>query len=193
MRKPLALVTIAVISLALVACGKAAPSKVSSGPSPKPTISSTPSPPPPAKEAQPSRTRPLVPLTDPDILAYCPDEPAVHFDGKTKEVAKATICTSVTSATGTTESASWVNFGLDALLSAYGAENAKVTQEPCTRVAKDPLIVWLTDNAGKIYPVYAPVDRCGYPSAAAVDAYQAAGLQILYEADLDANGNPVAP
>jgi hypothetical protein len=41
--------------------------------------------------------------------------------------------------------------------------------------------------------VYAPVDHCGYPSANAEAAYQAAGLQILWEADFDLNGNPVTP
>ncbi len=133
-------------------------------------------------------------VTDQASLAYCPDLPAVHFDGKAANVTKATICTSVPSSnSGTTESASWVNFGLDALLSAYGAPNQPVTEESCTRVATDPLLVWLTTTEGTLYPVYAPVDKCGYPSAAAIDAYQSAGLQILYEADLDANGQPVNP
>ena len=193
MRKPLALVTIAVLSLALVACGKTAPTKIAPSSTPTPTASPSPSAPPPAKEAQPSRTRPLVALTDPDILAYCPDDAAVHFDGKADQVTKVVICTSVPSSTGTTESASWVNYGVDALLSAYGAANAKVTKDPCVRVAKDPLVIWLTGADDTIYPVYAPVDPCGYPSADAVAAYQAAGLQILYEADLDANGKPIAP
>lgn len=194
MRKPLALMTIAVLSLALSACGGSGPAKVKPSSTPQPTASAIPSATPTAKLAQPSRTRPLVALTDQAILAYCPDLPAVHFDGKAANVTKATICTSVPSSnSGTMESASWVNFGLDALLSAYGAPNQPVTKESCTRVTKDPLLVWLTTTEGTLYPVYAPVDKCGYPSAAAIDAYQSAGLQILYEADLDANGQPVNP
>ncbi|WP_349897135.1 hypothetical protein [Parafrigoribacterium soli] len=193
MRKPLALVTIAVISLALVACGTSAPPKAAPSSSPTPTASATPSAPPPAKQAQPTRTRPLPLLTDPDILAYCPDEPAVHFDGKASDVTKILVCTSVPSANGTTESASLVNFGADALLSAYSAADAKVTKDPCVRVARDPLLIWITRSDGATHPVYAPVDPCGYPSSAAVAAYQALGLQILWEADLDANGTPVSP
>lgn len=193
MRKPLALVTIAALSLVLSACGGTDAGPVKQSPTPRPSASATPSATPVVKLAQPSRTRPLTPFTDQAILAYCPDVPAVHFDGKAADITKATICTSVTSATGSTESASWVNFGLDALLSAYGEPNQPIAKGSCIRVAKDPLIVWLTDADGTLYPVYAPVDGCGYPSSAATDAYQSAGLQVLYEADFDSNGNPVGP
>lgn len=193
MRKPLALVTIAALSIVLSACGGSGPAAVKPSQAPRPAASATPSATPSAKLAQPSRTRPLVSFNDTAILAYCPDVPAVHFDGKAAAIEKATICTSVPTTSGTKESASWVNFGLDALLSAYGEPNQPITREQCIRVAKDPLIVWLTTTDGTIYPVYAPVDACGYPSSAAIDAYQSAGLQILYEADFDADGNPVDP
>lgn len=194
MRKPLVLVTIAMLALALAACSTSnVPGKVRETSKPTPTASATPTAPPVAKEAQPSRTRPLNALTDPQILDYCPDVAAVHFNGKMSDVTKVTICTTTPSTTGSTQDASWVNFGQDALLSAYSAANAKVTDTSCVRTAKDPLIIWLTNTAGTIYPVYAPVDPCGYPSADAVDAYQAAGLQILYEADFDANGQPITP
>lgn len=193
MRKPLALVTIAALSLVLSACGGTGAGPVKQSPSPRSSASATPSTTPAVKLAQPSRTRPLAPFADQAILAYCPDVPAVHFDGKAADIAKATVCTSVASATGRTESASWVNFGLDALLSAYGEPNQPIAKSSCTRVAKDPLIVWLTGTDGTLYPVYAPVDGCGYPSPDAIDAYQSAGLQVLYEADFDSNGNPVDP
>ena len=193
MRKSLVLVSIALLSVTLTACGSSAPGKVATTHAPTPTASATPTAAPVAKEAQPSRTRPLTALTDTAILAYCPDAAAVHCDGKMSDVTKVTICTSTPTPTGKTESASWVNFGQDALLSAYGTANAKVTDSSCVRTAKDPLVIWLTNTAGKIYPVYAPVDPCGYPSADAVAAYQAAGLQILYEADFDANGQPTTP
>lgn len=193
MRKPLALVTIAALSIVLSACGGSSPAAVKPSSTPRPAASATPSATPAAKLAQPSRTRPLVSFNDTAILAYCPDVPAVRFDGKAAAIEKATICTSVPTTSGTKESASWVNFGLDALLSAYGEPNQPITKEQCIRVAKDPLIVWLTTTDGTIYPVYAPVDACGYPSSNAIDAYQSAGLQILYEADFDANGNPVDP
>lgn len=193
MRKPLALLAIVMLGLSLAACSATTPTKVKTSSTPSPVASATPSAAPVAKEAQPTRTKPLAALTDPDILAYCPDVDAVHLDGKASDITKIVVCTSVTSATGTTESASSVNYGSEALLSAYGAANAKVTKDTCTRVAKDPLLIWLTSADGTIHPVYAPVDPCGYPSADAVAAYQAAGLQILWEADLDANGNPTHP
>ena len=193
MRTPFALLAIVILGVSLAGCSAAAPAKTTTASTPASTASATPSAAPVAKEAQPSRTRPLIALTASKILTYCPDEPAVHFDGKTSDVTKVDICTSTSSATGTTETASWVNFGQDALLSAYGTANAKVTNSPCVRTAKDPLIIWLTNTAGKIYPVYAPVDSCGYPSVDAVAAYRAAGLQILDEADLDADGNPTNP
>lgn len=191
MRKPLALMTIAALSVILSACGGSNPDPVKPSHVPRPTASVTPSATPKAEIAAPSRTRPLAAITSPDILAYCPDTAAVHFDGKTDDVTKATVCTSVASATGSTESASDVNFGLDALLSAYSAPNQSVTTDRCRRVATDPMIVWLTKKGGTIYPVYAPVDGCGYPSPGAIDAYQSTGLQILNEVDLDAHGNPV--
>ncbi|MEO7121564.1 MAG: hypothetical protein ABI400_00250 [Lacisediminihabitans sp.] len=193
MRKLLGLLTIALLGLSLAACSTTEPAKVQPSKAPRPTVSATPSTPPVAKQAQPSRTKPLVALTDPDILAYCPATDAVHFDGKPSDVSKIVICTSVTSANGTSESASLVNYGSEALLSAYSVANAKVTGDPCTRVAKDPLLIWITGAGGAIHPVYAPVDACGYPSAEAIAAYQATGLQVLWEADLDANGNPINP
>ena len=191
MRKPLALMTIVALGIVLSACGGSSPSAVKPTQTPRPTASATPSATPAAKLAQPSRTRPLVSFESEKILGYCPDVPAVHFDGKAAAIEKARVCTSVSSASGTTESASWVNFGLDALLSAYGEPNQPLSKDPCIRVAKDPLIVWLTTTKGTVYPVYAPVDGCGYPSPAAIDAYSSTGLQILYEADFDANGNPI--
>jgi hypothetical protein len=180
MRKSLALLSIVLLSLSLAACSSTTPDKAKPSPTPTPTASATPSAAPVAEEAQPSRTKPLVALTDPKILTYCPDLAAVHFDGKASKVTKIVICTSVTSATGTTESASSVNYGSEALLSAYGAANARKTQDSCIRVAKDPLLIWLTGADGTIYPVYAPVDPCGFPSADAVAAYLAAGLQLLW-------------
>lgn len=194
MRKPLVLVTIAMLSLALAGCSSSgAPTKVKETSKPTPSASATPTAAPVAKEAQPSRTRPLNALTDPQILDYCPDVAAVHFDGKMSDVTKVDICTSTPTSTGKTEDAYLVNFGQDALLSAYGTANAKLTDSSCVRTAKDPLVIWITNTAGTIYPVYAPVDPCGYPSADAVAAYQAAGLQILYEVVFDANGQPTTP
>jgi hypothetical protein len=191
MRKALVVVTIVLLSLSLAACAKPTTSAIAPHHSAKPTPSATP---PKATHAPviatPASVTPLVQLTDPDILTYCPAIPAVHLEVKADTIAKADICTSVpTPSGGTTESASVVNFGLDALLSAYGKPNDTVTGN-CTSQALDPLIVWLTDSAGKVFSVYAPVDGCGLPSAEAADAYQSAGLQILYSAELDANGQP---
>lgn len=193
MRKSFALLSIVALSLSLAACGATTPPKARPSSASTPTASVTPSAPPVPQDAKPARTLPLTALTNANILEYCPAIPATHFDGKTSGISKIVICTSVTSATGTTESASSVNYGSEALLSAYGAANAKKTQGACIQVAKDPLIIWLTGADGKILPMYAPVDQCGFPSADAVNAYQSAGLQILWEADLDANGAPTTP
>jgi hypothetical protein len=188
MRKPLVVVTIVLLSLSLTACAKPTTSAIAPH-SPKPAPSETPKATSTPAMATPASVTPLVPLTDPDILGYCPAIPAVHFDVKADTITKADICTSVPTPTGTTESASVVNFGLDALLSAYGRPNDTVTGN-CSSQPLDPLIVWLTDSNGKVFSVYAPVNGCGLPTAEAADAYQSAGLQILYSADLDANGQP---
>jgi hypothetical protein len=189
MRKPLVVVTIVLLSISLAACAKTSTGAIAHH-SPKPTPSATPQATVAPVAAKPASVTPLVPLTDPDILTYCPTIPAVHLDVKADTITKADICTSVPSASGgTTESASVVNFGLDALLSAYGQPNQTMTGN-CTTQALDPLIVWLTDTTGKVFSVYAPVDGCGFPTSDAADAYQSAGLQILYSADLDANGQP---
>jgi len=195
MRKPFAYLAIAILGLSLTACGSATPppGPTATAPHRTPTASPTPSATPVAKQATPARTTPLPPLTDRNILNYCPDVPAVHFDGKPSDVTQIAVCTSVTSADRITESAYSVNFNQEALLSAYSEPNALLTKESCVRVAKDPLIVWLTLKDGTIHPVYAPVDHCGYPNADAEAAYQAAGLQIQWEADFDLNGNPINP
>jgi hypothetical protein len=190
MRKPLALLAVVVLSLTLAACS-ATPAKSHGTHKPTPTPSASASHAPAAVLAKPLSTKPLTPLTNADILAYCPDVDAVHFDGKLTDVTKVTVCTSTVAGSGHTESASWVNFGDDQLLTAYTAPNAKVTTSGCSKVALDPLIVWLTKADGTIYSVYAPVDGCGFPTDAAAAAYQAAGLQVLYEVTLDANGTPI--
>ncbi|MHB1171739.1 MAG: hypothetical protein ACYCZY_04455 [Lacisediminihabitans sp.] len=194
MRKPLALLTIAALSLALAACstttGPGAPTRA-----PTQSASSTPTTTPTAREARPALTKPLVPLTDTHILSYCPDVAAVHFEGLANQVTHASMCTSTPdpSTKGTTESAYWVNFGLDQLLAAYSVPNATASTGACASIGKDPFIVWLTGADGVIHAVYAPVDGCGLPTDAATAAYRAVGLQVLYEVTLDANGKPVTP
>ncbi|MCU1582373.1 MAG: hypothetical protein JWO01_1761 [Microbacteriaceae bacterium] len=189
MRKTLVIATIVLLSFTLSACGSPTTSAIATH-SQKPIPSATPKASAAPVAAKPASVTPLVPLVDPDILTYCPATPAIHLDVKANTITKADICTSVpTSSGGTTESASVVNFGLDALLSAYAQPNQTVTGN-CSNQALDPLIVWLTDSTGKVFSVYAPVDGCGLPTSAAADAYQSAGLQILYSADLDANGQP---
>jgi hypothetical protein len=190
MRKPLVVVTIVLLGLSLAACAAKPTTSAIAHHSAKPTPSATPKATPAPVIATPTSVTPLVPLTDPDILTYCPAIPAVHLEVKADTITKADICTSVPSPSGgTTESASVVNFGLDALLSAYGRPNDTVTGN-CSGQELDPLIVWLTDSTGKVFSVYAPVNGCGSPSAEAADAYQSAGLQILFSADLDASGQP---
>src|SRR6185312_12239636 len=101
MRKPFAYLAIAILGLSLTACGSAKPAQgPTTTPDHTPSASPTPSTAPAAKQATPTRTTPLAALTDPDILGYCPDTPATHFDGAANEVTKIRVCTSVTSADG---------------------------------------------------------------------------------------------
>jgi hypothetical protein len=43
---------------------------------------------------------------------------------------------------------------------------------------QDPLIIWIHVGS-QITPVYAPRDGCGFPTAAAADAYHAVELHRL--------------
>jgi hypothetical protein len=190
MRKPLALLTIAALSLVLVGCSST-PEKATGSHTPKAKPSASPSTTPTVALAKPASTTPLTALKSAEILGYCPAIDAVHFQGKPADVSHASICGSEPVTGGTTESAYDVNFGLEQLLTAYSAPNETVKTSGCSKVALDPLIVWLTKPDGTIYAVYAPVTGCGSPTDAAAAAYAAVGKQILYQLSVDANGNPL--
>lgn len=152
--------------------------------------------------AKPAVTRLLVPLTSPEVLAYCPDIEAVHLadvDVDAGSIETVTVCTTEevrsgesTTATAVIERASRVDTGTDLLLEAYRAPNAPKTSGACIELAADPLLVWIETPTG-LRAVYAPVDKCGFPSSAAAEAYAEVGLTTLAEVELPIDGATPEP
>ena len=193
MFRPAAAVAVLAIALALAGCG--APGTPGT-PSPEPT-------------AEPALTRPLFPLSAPEVLEYCPDIAAVHFDGDVDAVIEVYVCTaddilstddstdnSTDGATGdiipSVQRASRVTRGAEELLDAYSQPNAPKTTGACIELAADPLIVWLKTADG-ITPVYAPVDECGFPADDPSEAFLAVQLEALVEIRLGGVVPPVDP
>jgi hypothetical protein len=142
----------------------------------------------PTGRATPFSVAPAAPLVVPAVLEYCPLESAVHFDGYLLPVDEVFICradgshgSDGVSTFGPWESASSVAHAA-ALLAAYRVADARTTDARCIRSFHDPLIVWVHHN-GVTTAYYAPVDRCGYPSAAATSAYEKARRTVLIDVD----------
>lgn len=156
----------------------------------------------PSPTAEPGLTKPLVPLTAPEVLEYCPSEEAVHFDGDVAAVDEVYVCSGsdMLSVDGQApgivpgiQRASRVAGGLDALLAAYAKPNAGATAEACIELAADPLIVWVK-SSDTITPVYAPVDECGFPTDAAAEAFTTVRLETIVEVSVDdAAPSPATP
>jgi hypothetical protein len=138
--------------------------------------------------ATPFSVAPAAPLVVPAVLDYCPLESAVHFDGYLLPVDEVFICradgshgSDGISTWGPWESASRVEHPA-ALMKAYGVADARVTGASCITSFHDPLIVWVHRN-GVTTAYYAPVDRCGSPSRAAISAYVTAKRTLLIDID----------
>lgn len=174
--------------IALAGCAQTPGGSVVGSADPSPSASPT---------AEPGLKAPIAPVTDPEILAYCPAEAATHFDGDIEAVTSITVCSvdelqSVEqTGSGTIERASRVDTGGAELLKAYSLPNAIATDGPCIALAADPLIVWLTVG-DTIQPVYAPVDECGFPTDAAAAAYAGLTLVIITQTS-DSTVTPVDP
>lgn len=130
----------------------------------------------------------LVPLTDPEVLAYCPDEPAAHLAVSGAEVVGVLRCSTVLgldSATGSERVERLVDDPAD-LLAAYAAADAeRPTDQVCTLDMADPLILWLELATGETIAVRAPVDACGKPQAEARAALDAAAFETVLEQALE--------
>jgi len=141
---------------------------------------------------------PLVPITEPAVLRYCPNTSAQHFDQLVLAVEIVYICR----ADGHHQTDGVYTFGpwqsavqvLDpaALLRAYSAPDAPQSTRACTAKVPptDPLIIWVW-HAGSGHAYRAPIDVCGYPQTGAAQNYAVAsdGLDIV-QVDVGSIGDP---
>jgi hypothetical protein len=149
--------------------------------------------------AKPIEVRPLKPLTEAAVLAYCPDLRAEHFDGF-RSYAAVYICRSDDRrpSDGTTTYGPWQSVyrivDPQDLLQLYALPNdTRIASDACPTGAADPLILWV-HTGGIVQAIYAPVNGCGFARGEIVDAYQTARRQLLVEVDtgapLDAHDTP---
>jgi hypothetical protein len=139
--------------------------------------------------AVPNAVAPLSPVVVPAILASCPLVAPEHYDGYWIPVDEVYICradghhdTDGVSTYGPWETSYRIPHP-EALLRAYRAPNARVSDPRlCPHDFQDPLLVWVHHN-GVTSAYYAPVDGCGNPSTAARDAYTAAKRVALIAVD----------
>lgn len=139
--------------------------------------------------SSPSTVFPLVPATHPHVQLSCPlTVGAIHYDEAAipaEDVDGVFICTAepwTPAPDGTPQLVQYVDRvdqgDVAALLTAYAEPDAPPTDDNCIMSIQDPLIIWL--HVGEtITSVYAPRDGCGFPSAAASDAYHGVALHRL--------------
>jgi hypothetical protein len=156
--------------------------------SPTPTGSASHAPTGPGIPPDDGGVYPLLAATHPHVQLTCPLISAVHYDPDAIPLADVDGVYSCTAEPwtdapdGTPQLVQYVDRvvadDVPALLTAYAVEDAPRTDDNCIMSMQDPLIVWI--HVGEqITPVYAPRDGCGFPSAAASDAYHAVGLERL--------------
>lgn len=143
---------------------------------------------PAAPDAEPrtwGASYPMNAPTDPDVLRYCPNEIADHFDGDPGAINAVYSCTVEPTEQTVDRIAS---HGVDALLTAYSAPDAAPTDEACPAMMADPLVVWIADG-DDIVAVRAPVGGCGFPTDEAKKAFQDAPREtILVARETDSDG-----
>jgi hypothetical protein len=156
--------------------------------SPTPTDSSAAAPSGPGIAPDDGGVYPLLPATHPHVQRDCPLISAVHYDPAEIPAAAVDgvyVCTAepwTDALDGTPQLVQYVDrvdqADVPALLAAYAVADAALTEENCITVVQDPLIVWL-HVGDDITPVYAPRDGCGFPTAAAAEAYHGVDLHRL--------------
>lgn len=131
---------------------------------------------------------PLERLQHPHVTRTCPDEPAEHFDGDTSDIVAVYRCTAQLlppDEHGAVKLEHWVDRAVDwdAVLAAYAEPNAAHAAGVCTLQEEDPLILWIARADGTT-PVYAPKDRCGFPTEAARGALEATEFERILVAKM---------
>lgn len=157
-------------------------------PTPTPSATSTQAPGGPGIAPDDGGVYPLNPATHPHVQLTCPLISAVHYDPESipgADVDGAYVCTTepwTPAPDGTPQLVQYVDRvaaeGIPALLAVYAVPDAEPTNDNCIMSLHDPLIVWL-HVGDDITPVSAPRDGCGFPTAAATDAYEALDLHRL--------------
>lgn len=169
------LVAVAVAAVLLAGCATAAPPGSPGSSAPEET---------PAPEYT---ALPLLPPTAPEVLAYCPVEPAGHLAIAAAEVVEVHRCGvrfGADGATGTETVERLVDDPAD-LLAAYAVADAERPDDVmCTMDLADPLILWLELTTGDIVPVRAPTDECGKPQPDAQAAVESAAFETVLEIPL---------
>jgi hypothetical protein len=138
--------------------------------------------------AEPQAREPLDPITEPDVLEYCPAMPAVHYEGFVAPYEFVFACRAGEHrpTDGVTSYGSWqVVYQImnpHAVLEVYALPNDTRSLGACPAYVADPLILWVY-SAGTVEAIYAPVDGCGFPRADAVTAYATAERHVLVEFD----------
>jgi hypothetical protein len=133
---------------------------------------------------------PLVPATHAHVQLQCPLVSAVHYDPDAiplDEVTGVYVCTTAPYADapdGTPQIQEFVDrvagSDIPGLLRAYAVADAERPDDvACTLQLADPLIVWIHHADERITPVYAPTDRCGFPTAEAAAVYDHLELHRL--------------
>lgn len=142
----------------------------------------------PTFPAEPPQREPLDPITEPDVLDYCPAVQAVHYAGFVAPYEFVYACRAGEHrpSDGVTTYGSWqVAYRIvnpHSLLEVYAAPNATRSVGPCPDYVADPLILWVHER-GTVVAIYAPVDECGFPRDDAVTAYANADRHVLVEFD----------
>ncbi|MEO5921174.1 MAG: hypothetical protein ABIQ01_08535 [Pseudolysinimonas sp.] len=162
---------IAVVGLGLSGCW----------PAPDPAVG-------PSFPAEPQNREPLDPITEPDVLDYCPDVPVVHYPGIVAPYEFVYACRAGEHrpSDGVTTYGSWqVAYRIvdpHSLLEVYSLPNDTRRGGACPDHLADPLILWVHER-GTVVAIYAPVDECGFPRDDAVTAYANADRHVLVEFD----------
>jgi hypothetical protein len=194
-KKSLALfVAAAAMVIALAGCSTPSASPSSSPSDSTSAVTSTPDADDFQGGTQPGTLTPVIPfVAAPELDQYCPlDVPPAHLHQSADLVTGATVCGTKfdddqLSTSTTTVSA--VTGGLPELLEAYSVPNAPVEEGVmCTLQLEDPALVWVTYPGERSYPIYAPVDKCGFPTPEAAAAYSALTLQPIMSFTKNADG-----
>jgi hypothetical protein len=142
----------------------------------------------PTFPAQPISHHPLLPLTAPAVLEFCPTSDAEHLDGfaATPEAVYVCRASEHRATDGLSTYGPWETVYRVVeprpLLALFVTPNETRNVGPCPDVPTDPLILWVRAG-GTTTPVYTPVDGCGLPQQSIADAYRGAKLDLIVEVD----------